>query len=336
MIEAIVEALAEAADVLDSTETFEDMDSAENTMSETENLDDNGKAYRTDDGGWIPNNTYELDGTEYKTDDYGHIYQHDGEYFPDDFFVKDGQLYTTDENGNLQTETPENNTESDGSDQSNLSEDSTDTQEKEQSNAQKELTPEEINEAQQKAIKEAFEKISRGEELTNAEKGNLCEMMMDQYYISKGYSPLHERVVSLDDPGHQGIDGVYEKQNSDGSKEYIIADAKYDSAKLGNTTDGKQLSDTWIDARLDSAVGKEKADEIRDSYENDPESVKRELYHYDPASDENGNSHTDLSEVDSEGQSTDKTVIEIVDKNGNTTLVDIDNNNTMEAENKYA
>lgn len=26
-----------------------------------------------------------------------------------------------------------------------------------------------------------------------------------------GYKPLHKRVSSLDDPIHQGIDGVYEK-----------------------------------------------------------------------------------------------------------------------------
>ncbi len=31
--------------------------------------DDNGKQYRTEDGGWIPNNTYVLDEVTYKTDD---------------------------------------------------------------------------------------------------------------------------------------------------------------------------------------------------------------------------------------------------------------------------
>ena len=45
---------------------------------------------------------------------------------------------------------------------------------------------------QKEAIKEAFERIKNGEHLTNEELGNLGEMMMDQYYISKGYKPLNE------------------------------------------------------------------------------------------------------------------------------------------------
>lgn len=41
---------------------------------------------------------------------------------------------------------------------------------------------------------------------------------------------------------HQGIDGVFKKDN-----EYFIVEAKYHgTATLGNTVDGKQMSDTWI------------------------------------------------------------------------------------------
>ena len=36
-------------------------------------------------------------------------------------------------------------------------------------------------------------------------------------------------------------------------------------AQLAETKGGKQMSDAWIDARLDSAVGKERADEIREA-----------------------------------------------------------------------
>ena len=60
---------------------------------------------------------------------------------------------------------------------------------------------------------------------------------------------------------------------------YIIADAKYGFAKLQETQDGMQMSKEWIDRRLDDAVGKEKADEIRDAYEEDPSSVKALVYH---------------------------------------------------------
>lgn len=187
---------------------------------------------------------------------------------------------------------------------------------------EEELTEEEINEKQKAAIKEALERIKYGEKLTNEELGNLGEMMMDQYYISKGYKPLNKhRVTSLDDKKggfKTGIDGVYEKTNPDGSKSYVIADAKYNTSQLSETNDGKQMSDNWIDKRLDDAVGKEKADEIRDAAEDNPDSVKHEVYHIDPNIDENGNMHTDTQEVDSEGNKVgDKTIVEYFDEDGN-------------------
>ena len=44
----------------------------------------------------------------------------------------------------------------------------------------------------------------------------------------------------------------------------MIVDAKYGSASLNpNTKDGKQMSENWIDQRLDKDLGKEKADELR-------------------------------------------------------------------------
>lgn len=185
-----------------------------------------------------------------------------------------------------------------------------------------ELTDEEINEKQQAAIKDGLERIQNGENLTNEELGNLGEMMMDQYYISKGYTPLNKnRVTSLDDKKggfKTGIDGVYEKTDSDGSESYVIADAKYNTSQLSDTNDGKQMSENWIDKRLDDAVGKEKADEIRDAAEDDPDSVSHEVYHIDPNEDENGNIHTDTQEVDSEGNKIgEKTIVEYFDGTGN-------------------
>ena len=63
--------------------------------------DDNGHPYKDDDGGYIPNNEYDLDGIHYETDDNGSIYRADGEYYPDDMFQVDGTWYSTNENGNL-------------------------------------------------------------------------------------------------------------------------------------------------------------------------------------------------------------------------------------------
>lgn len=84
-----------------SSEGIDSAETPENVIPAEEQVDDNGRPYRTPDGGWVPNNTYGLDGSEYKTDDYGHIYQVDGAYFANDYFVVDGLLYLTDDAGNL-------------------------------------------------------------------------------------------------------------------------------------------------------------------------------------------------------------------------------------------
>lgn len=185
----------------------------------------------------------------------------------------------------------------------------------------KELTDEEINERQKKAIREAFERIAHGEKLTDAEKGNLGEMLMDQYYISRGYTPIHSpRVTDLEHKSGQGIDGVYEKTNPDGSKKYVIADAKVNSSKLNKgLADGTdQMSDAWIEKRLDNAVGKEKADEIRDAYEDDPDSVSKTVYHFSYVDNDDGTSQADVSTVDSDGnQRKDSVVVQVFDQYGN-------------------
>ena len=216
----------------------------------------------------------------------------------------------------------QNENESDNGECSENTDDIENTSETKEDDEGEELSDEEINEKQKAAIKEALEKIRNGEKLTNEELGNLGEMMMDQYYISKGYKPLNKhRVTSLDDKKDgfkTGIDGAYEKTNPDGTKKYVIADAKYNTSQLSETNDGKQMSDNWIDKRLDDAVGKEKADEIRDAAEENPDSVKHEIYHVDPNVDENGNIHTDIQEVDSEGNKVgDKTIVEFFDEDGN-------------------
>lgn len=63
--------------------------------------DDNGKQYRTEDGGWVPNNTFVLDEITYKTDDNGNIYSVDGKLQPNTTYELNGNIYTTDENGRI-------------------------------------------------------------------------------------------------------------------------------------------------------------------------------------------------------------------------------------------
>ena len=65
----------------------------------------------------------------------------------------------------------------------------------------------------------------------------------------------------MGDAGHQGIDGVY--YNPNGHPPYIISEAKYNTAKLGKTKDGKQMNKEWIDNRLLKAVGEENYNKIR-------------------------------------------------------------------------
>lgn len=204
-------------------------------------------------------------------------------------------------------------------DSNNKDEAKEDVESSDETEKKKELTAEEINAKQIEAIKDAFNRIAKGEKLTDAEKGNLGEMLMDQYYIRRGYTPIHKnRVTSLDDKTKKGIDGAYEKEGINGKKSFVIADAKVNSSKLNVLADGTtQMSQDWVDERLDDAVGKEKADEIRDSYDDDPGSVSKEVYHYDYGDSDDGTSRADISTVDEDGNKSEGTVVQVFDSEGN-------------------
>lgn len=60
---------------------------------------------------------------------------------------------------------------------------------------------------------------------------------------------------------------------------YIIGEAKYGSSQLSKTKTGKQMSDEWVDSRnrLDNALGREKADEIRMELLLNPENIESVL-----------------------------------------------------------
>lgn len=126
---------------------------------------------------------------------------------------------------------------------------------------EKVLTPEEISQKQD----EILQSVESGETplKTDQEKGNYGEMKVDQDLREKGYQRISlDAVTALDAPTHSGIDGVY--YNPDGKPPFIIVDAKYNTARPSKRPeDGPQMSGNWIDKRLDAAVGKEKADEIR-------------------------------------------------------------------------
>ncbi|WP_109852726.1 PAAR-like protein [Aquimarina sp. AU58] len=121
---------------------------------------------------------------------------------------------------------------------------------------------------------------------TNKRKGNYGEMKMDRHLESVtdiNGNPANltrisdDAVESLDQTIAKGIDGVYE--NATPPPQYVIAEAKYNTSKLGNPADGPQMSDDWIEGsgRLENAVGVEKADDIL------AEGYERVLVHIDEA-----------------------------------------------------
>lgn len=101
-------------------------------------------------------------------------------------------------------------------------------------------------------------------DISDQNKGNYGEMKTDQDMRNRGYERIsHDMVTDLADKTHQGIDGVY--YNKDGEPQYMIVDAKYGSSQLSETAEGRQMSQPWIDARLEKAVGADMADKIFDA-----------------------------------------------------------------------
>ena len=195
-----------------------------------------------------PHAQFEIDGISYETDDFGNIFKVDGEVRPDAEYVLNGVEYRSDTYGQIfKVDEAESAIEGSGRDVLEP--------------AKPELSAEEISQKQDQVI----ESVESGEIVleTNQEKGNYGEMKVDQDLREKGYERISTDVVTdLKDPTHKGIDGVY--YNPDGDPPYLIVDAKYDTAKLKDEIgDGRQMSQKWIDARLDDAVGKDVADEIR-------------------------------------------------------------------------
>jgi hypothetical protein len=139
-----------------------------------------------------------------------------------------------------------------------------------------------IAKKQEESIDKA--KNSGVENLSTAEKGNFGEMCTDKDLRDKGYVRISKDIVTdVSESGRKGIDGVYENPN--GNPRFLIVDSKYGSSQLQETQDGKQLSEDWINKRLDDSVGKEKADEIRLERVFNPDNVGVVIAHVD----KNGN-----------------------------------------------
>ena len=85
----------------------------------------------------------------------------------------------------------------------------------------------------------------------NHKKAAVGEYNAHQLMLEKGYKPLGSTNGEYK-PGQTGIDGIYENPNP--LPDHVITEAKYNKARLGKTSDGKQMSDPWVtDKRLQKA-----------------------------------------------------------------------------------
>ena len=99
--------------------------------------------------------------------------------------------------------------------------------------------------------------------ISNMRKGNYGEMTTDEIYRQLGYERISlDMTTEIDGATHHGIDGVY--HNPNGHPPYIIAEAKYGSARLSylKNPEIKQMSREWIGDRLKDAVGGRNFEEI--------------------------------------------------------------------------
>lgn len=119
------------------------------------------------------------------------------------------------------------------------------------------------------------------DQLAKDVKGKLGEMRVDQDMREKGYKRISvDMIYDLKENLKKGIDGVYYKP--DGKPPYVIIDAKFNTSQLNpDTADGKQMSKEWIEKRLDDAVGKDKADDIRAEALTNPPNIGAYVAHVD-------------------------------------------------------
>lgn len=175
-------------------------------------------------------------------------------------YIKDGQLYTTDSNGVAKLVEGKTKKDVIASETEKASMDATKT------------TAENI-EAQNAAISRFENKGIRN--LDSHELGKYGEMKTDQDMRRRGFERISKDMIT-DETSElkQGLDGVYYRK--DGIPQYALVEAKFGNSQLRETVrDGMQMSDKWIDNRLDDAVGKEMADEIRLQQLLNPDNVAR-------------------------------------------------------------
>ncbi|GAA0824245.1 hypothetical protein GCM10009111_34890 [Colwellia asteriadis] len=110
----------------------------------------------------------------------------------------------------------------------------------------------------------------------NHKKAAAGEYNSHQLMTEKGYTPLGKTDGNYK-PGETGIDGIYLHPNP--PPDYVITEAKYNTARLGKTKDGKQMGNDWVtDKRLEKAgLSRQQRDEILDALDDNDGTVQKLL-----------------------------------------------------------
>ena len=112
----------------------------------------------------------------------------------------------------------------------------------------------------------------------NHKKAAAGEYNAHQLMIEKGYTPVNpNKTNGKYTPGETGIDGIYNHPNP--PPDFVITEAKYNTARLGKTQDGKQMNNRWVnDKRLQKAgLNKQQRADILEGLEDNDGTVEKLL-----------------------------------------------------------
>lgn len=108
-------------------------------------------------------------------------------------------------------------------------------------------------------------------------KANYGEMKDNVYHREQGWRDIRSKPpeMNINAPMEHGIDGAYNKGDI-----YKTTDGKYGTSRLGNTNNGKQLSQSWVDNHIrNSGINSRDAEAMRRANNNG--TLQREVIYTD-------------------------------------------------------
>lgn len=110
----------------------------------------------------------------------------------------------------------------------------------------------------------------------NHKKAAAGEFNAHELMKEKGFKPLGKTDGKYK-PGETGIDGIYKHPNP--PPDFVITEAKFNTARLGKTKDGKQMGNKWVnEERLRKAgMDEDQIDDIIDALKDNDGSVEKLL-----------------------------------------------------------